>query len=77
MTAGALLGFGAMMTASRSRGRVAVFWYATAGIATFVCFAARQNSFPFVIVLCGIAASQLVRRARDDGRWRSAVLPLA
>jgi hypothetical protein len=62
MTAGALLGFGAVMTASRSRGRVAVFWYATAGIAAFVCFAARQNSFPFVIVLCGIAASQLVRR---------------
>ena len=62
MTAAALLGFGAMMTASRSQGRAAVFWYATAGIAAFVCFAARQNSFPFVIVLCGIAASQWVRR---------------
>jgi hypothetical protein len=62
MTAAALLGFGAIMTASRSQGRAAVFWTAIAGIAAFVCLAARQNSFPFVIVLCGVAASQLVRR---------------
>jgi hypothetical protein len=62
MTAAALLALGAIMTASRSQGRAAVFWIASAGIAVFVCLAARQNSFPFVIVLCGIAASQFVRR---------------
>jgi hypothetical protein len=62
MTAAALLGFGAIMTASRSQGRVAAFWMAITVLSAFVCLAARQNSLPFVLVLSGAFASQLVRR---------------
>ena len=62
MTAGALLGLGAVMTAARSTGRAAALWIAVAALSAFVCLAARQNSFPFVIVLCGAIAAQIVRR---------------